>query len=451
MLKHVMANEPAKAGSLKIGEASYPQPFYMGLEYSTPARGMWNIAQTGFLMPETHQIFVCAYGCLRGVVLTAAEMNALDRYSAIAIRENDIINGTIEKLMVDGVNDVLAKLPKKPKCIQLFITCQHFFMSYDHNNVFERIRKEHPDIEILDCYMIPAMRKSGISPDQRMRRQMTRVWKERTRCDEKKINIIGSNLRLSDSAELRGWLTKNGFELKSIHDCSTFDEYVDMENAAMNIYYEPVVAAEMKDLKERLGMDSFYFSNSFDPDEIDENYRKLAERLSIPAPDFSELRKQADAALTGLKELIKDTPVVLDYTLTTRIFSFAKMLTDHGINVTAVCTDLVQPDDKAAFESLKETHPGICILATNQPESRFFASEHEKNEGSQKEEKVLAVGQKAAYFFATDNFVNVAEGGGFLGYDGIIRFTELMADGFLNKKDRRKLIRVKGFGCESCI
>jgi nitrogenase molybdenum-iron protein alpha/beta subunit len=451
MLKHVMANEPAKAGSVKICEASFPQPFYMGLEYSAPARGMWNIAQTGFLMPETHQIFVCAYGCLRGVVLTAAEMNALDRYSAIAIRENDIINGTIEKLMVEGVNDVLAKLTEKPKCIQLFITCQHFFMSYDHNSVFERIRKEHPDIEILDCYMIPAMRKSGISPDQRMRRQMTRVWKERTRCDDKRINIIGSNLRLSETAELRGWLNGNGFELKSIHDCKTFDEYVDMENASMNLYYEPVVAAEAKDLKDRLDMDSFYFSNSFDPDEIDENYRKLAERLLIPAPDFSELRTQAEAALDSLKGLIKDTPVALDYTLTTRIFSFAKMLTDHGINVTAVCTDLVQPEDREAFEELKKTHPCMEILATNQPESRFFASEHEKNADSEKEETVLAVGQKAAYFFATDHFVNIAEGGGFLGYDGIIRFTELMTDAFLNKKDRRKLIRAKGFGCESCI
>ena len=264
------------------------------------------------------------------------------------------------------------------------------------------------------------------------------------------MNIIGSNLRLSETCELIGWLKENGWEVKSIHDCSTFKEYVDMENATLNLYYEPVVTAEMKDLKERLDMDSFYFSNSFDFDEIDAEYEKLAERLGVPKPDFSKNREKAEDILTNVKEILGDVPVAVDYTLTTRIFSFAKMLLDHGINVRYICTDLVQPDDKAVFEELQKEHPDIEILATNQPESRFFAGIHEREEKTENN-KVLAVGQKAAYFFATDHFVNIAEGGGFLGYDGIINLGELMIDGFLNKKDRRKLIRLKGFGCESCI
>ncbi len=452
MLKKVNAQGPQRTGKLKITEAPYPSPFYMGLEYSTPARGMWNIAHTGLLMPESHQIFVCAYGCLRGVVLTAAEMNALGRYSALAIREHDIITGSIEDLMVNGVDDVLKKLPYRPKCVQIFISCQHFFLSYDHNSVFKRIREAHPDIVFLDCYMIPAMRKSGISPEQRMRRQMTRVWQERTGSDPKRINILGSNLRLSESAELRSWLTSAGYELKSIHDCKTFAEYLDMANAGLNIYYEPVCAAEMKDLKKRLDMESFYFTNSFQFDEIDGAYRALADHLGIPAPDFTAERAAADAAMKRAANVVGDLPVAVDFTFSTRIVSFAKMLTDYGFNVQAICTDLIQPEDKAAFEALQKSHPGIDILATNQPESRFFAGEHEADErNDQGERRYLAIGQKAAYFFATDYFVNVAEGGGFLGYDGICRIAELMIDAYENRKERRALIRQKGFGCESCV
>ena len=452
MLKKVNAQGPQRTGKLKITEAPYPSPFYMGLEYSTPARGMWNIAHTGLLMPESHQIFVCAYGCLRGVVLTAAEMNALGRYSALAIREHDIITGSIEDLMVNGVDDVLKKLPYRPKCVQIFISCQHFFLSYDHNSVFKRIREAHPDIVFLDCYMIPAMRKSGISPEQRMRRQMTRVWQERTGSDPKRINILGSNLRLSESAELRSWLTSAGYELKSIHDCKTFAEYLDMANAGLNIYYEPVCAAEMKDLKKRLDMESFYFTNSFQFDEIDGAYRALADHLGIPAPDFTAERAAADAAMKRAANVVGDLPVAVDFTFSTRIVSFAKMLTDYGFNVQGICTDLIQPEDKAAFEALQQSHPGIDILATNQPESRFFAGEHEADErNDQEERRYLAIGQKAAYFFATDYFVNVAEGGGFLGYDGICRIAELIIDAYENRKERRALIRQKGFGCESCV
>ena len=452
MLKRVDLAAPQRTGKLKITEAPYPAPFYMGLEYSTPARGMWNIAHTGLLMPESHQIFVCAYGCLRGVVLTAAEMNALGRYSALAIREHDIITGSIEDLMVDGVDDVLKKLPYRPKCVQIFISCQHFFLSYDHNSVFKRIRQAHPDIVFLDCYMIPAMRKSGISPEQRMRRQMTRVWQERTGNDPKRINILGSNLRLSETAELRGWLTDAGYELKSIHDCTTFAEYLDMANAGLNIYYEPVCAAEMKDLKKRLDMESFYFTNSFQFDEIDGAYSALADYLGIPAPDFSAERAAADAAMRRAAKVVGDLPVAVDFTFSTRIVSFAKMLADYGFNVQAICTDLIQPEDKAAFEALQQTHPDIDILATNQPESRFFAGEHEACEREDHDERrYLAVGQKAAYFFATDYFVNVAEGGGFLGYDGVCRIAELIIDAYENRKERRALIRQKGFGCESCV
>ena len=459
MLKKAELAAPLRTGQVKITEAPYPAPFYMGLEYSAPARGMWNIAHTGMLMPETHQIFVCAYGCLRGVVLTAAEMNTSGRYSAISIREHDIITGSIEDHMVNGVDDILQKLPYRPKCVQIFISCQHFFLSYDHKSVFDRIRESHPDIVFLDCYMIPALRKSGISPDQRMRRQMTRVWTERKGNDPKRINILGSNLRLSESAELRSWLSEAGYELKSIHDCTTFEEYLDMANAGLNLYYEPVCAAEMKDLKKRLGMESFYFTNSFQFDEIDQAYRDLAAYLGIPAPDFTEEREAADQAMRRARDVIGDLPVALDYTFTTRIVSFAKMLADYGFNVQAICTDNIQPEDHDAFESLKKTNPDIDILATNQPESRFFAGEHEREEAAAREDaesengerRYLAVGQKAAYFFATDYFVNVAEGGGYLGYDGITQIADLLTDAYENKKERRALIRRKGFGCESCV
>ena len=67
--------------SVKISEAKFPAPFTSGLEYGAPARGTWNIVHVGMLIPQAHQIFVCAQGCLRGVVLTAAEMGASERFS----------------------------------------------------------------------------------------------------------------------------------------------------------------------------------------------------------------------------------------------------------------------------------------------------------------------------------------------------------------------------------
>ena len=86
MLKRINGNKDrVRIPGVRIADASFPAPFRSGLEYSSPARGTWNIVHTGMLIPEAHEIFVCAAGCLRGVILTAAEMGLTDRVSTAGV------------------------------------------------------------------------------------------------------------------------------------------------------------------------------------------------------------------------------------------------------------------------------------------------------------------------------------------------------------------------------
>ena len=92
MLKKVNEKQNVKLSAdeiphVRIADADFPAPFRSGLEYSSPARGTWNIVHTGMLIPGSHQIYVCAAGCLRGVVLTAAEMGTMDRFSTVVLSE----------------------------------------------------------------------------------------------------------------------------------------------------------------------------------------------------------------------------------------------------------------------------------------------------------------------------------------------------------------------------
>ena len=96
----------------KAGESS-------GLEFNSPAHGNWNIVHTGMLLPEAIQIYVCADNCMRGVVLTAAEMNAADRFSFVIVEEEDLLNGNLEDVTIEGVTDVLKKRGDHPKAVLL--------------------------------------------------------------------------------------------------------------------------------------------------------------------------------------------------------------------------------------------------------------------------------------------------------------------------------------------
>ena len=443
MLKRIGQPETHSPEQVKIKDASFPAPFHAGLEYSSPARGTWNIVHTGMLIPQAHEIFVCAYGCLRGVVLTAAEMNALDRYSSISISEEQVLDGGMEQLMIDGVKDILEKLSCQPRCVLLYISCQHFFLAYDQHYVFDTLSEMFPEIKFIDCYMIPTLRKSGVTPDQKMREQLYAAWDVPIVTDSKKVNLIGSNLPLYENAELRSWLSENGILLKEIHDCKDFDEYLAMADAGLNIYYEPTVKMAAESLTKRLGTKNCYLSFSFDPDELCAEYANLAQVLGISAPDFSKEKEELKESLRKTKDLLGDTEIVIDYSFTFRPLSFAKFLLANGFRVTEIYADVFVPDDEKDFIFLKEQYPDLVIRPTNRPGMRFV---HETPP-----EKVLAIGQKAAYFRGTDHFVNVAESGGYFGFNGICEILRLMAEAYKETKDRKEIIQKKGFGCESCI
>ena len=94
-----------KDAVVSIKDASYPIPFTQGLEFNSPAHGCWNIVHTGMLIPEAHQIYVCADNCMRGVVLTAAEMHAEDRFSFVIVEEQNLLSGNLEDVTIEGTEN----------------------------------------------------------------------------------------------------------------------------------------------------------------------------------------------------------------------------------------------------------------------------------------------------------------------------------------------------------
>ena len=150
-IKKLGTNKEACAKSIPISKASFPSPFQSGLEYSAPARGTWNIVHTGMLIPESHQIFVCAQGCLRGVVLTAAELGMSERFSTICVTQNNVISGDNEELIIEGVTDIIRKLPKKPRAILVYTSCVHHFLGCDLSVCYKELRERFPDIKFTDC------------------------------------------------------------------------------------------------------------------------------------------------------------------------------------------------------------------------------------------------------------------------------------------------------------
>ena len=447
MLKRIGIRAISEKTEVTIGEASFPAPFQPGLEFNSPAHGNWNIVHTGMLVPEAQQIYVCADNCMRGVVLTAAEMNAVERFSFVIVEEKDLLGGNLEDITIEGVTDVLNRLPEKPKAVLLFTVCLHHFLGSDLDRIYGELESRFPEIFFMRCFMDPIMQKTGPTPDQKLRRAMYDAVPE-AEADPGCVTLLGSDFVLDADADIRRISEHNGFKLRETAACETWEEYQKLGEGSLIIDCYPAGKFGVQQQAERLGRPFLYLPGSFDYEEIQWQEEQLLEKLKelkgeITGPDLKKEIRLCEEALSRAKKIIGDTPIALDYLFHPRPLGLAKLLLTHGFKVESIYLDSISPEEKDVFFWLKENIPELKLISTIRPEMRVRTRCSEN--------KILAIGQKAAWFTGSRNFVNMVQGGGLYGFDGIRRTAQLMIEAFEAEKDPEDLIVRKGWGCESCI
>ena len=398
MLKRVGDREFPGKTEVFIKEASFPVPFQPGLEFNSPAHGNWNIVHTGMLVPEAHQIYVCADNCMRGVVLTAAEMNAADRFSFVIVEEKDLLGGNLEDVTIEGVTDVLNRLDKKPKAVLLFTVCLHHFLGSDLDRIYGELEKRFPEIFFMRCFMDPIMQKTGPTPDQKLRLAMYDAVPERE-ADPRCVTVLGSDFALDEGADICRLLKKNGIRLRETPACETWEDYQKLGEGSLILNGYPAGKFGTEKQARSLGRPFLYLPGSFDYEEIQEQEEKLLGMLGqqnnrktgkINGLDIEKEIRECEEALSHAHQIIGDTPIAVDYLFHPRPLGLTKLLLTHGFQVQSVFLDSISPEEKEVFFWLKENYPELKLISTVRPEMRVRTR--------QQSEKILAIGQKAAWF-----------------------------------------------------
>lgn len=442
MLKRVFSPAEQCHFQLPICKAEPSPLFPHSPEFNPPAHGVWNIVHVGMLVPEAHQIYVCGINCMRGVVLTAAEMDAQNRFSMVLLEEKDLIHGDVERVTIDGVASVLRKLPVLPPVVMVFTVCTHRFLGCDLNYIYSQLEKQFPQVHFLRCFMEPITQKRGLSPDQRLRKT---IYELLPVCPPtpKTAAIFGSDFRLEDDADLRRMLKHSGWDLLEIQDYLSYQDFLNMGKAQVIFSIFPRGRYGGEQNAARLGRRHYYLPGSFSYEEIDTQETMLASQLGLIPLDSEKERADCDKALENAKSTIGTKEIAIDYTFHPRPLGLARLLLSHGFSVKKVYLDSVSSEELQDFYWLKRSFPNLTLCATIQPQLRVLP----RNGG----EAVLALGQIAAWAEATPYFVNLVEGAGLWGYAGIRSLARYMEAALEEKKDVADLVPRKGLGCESLI
>ena len=318
-------------------------------------------------------------------------------------------------------------------------------MGSNLNYIYDELERRFPDICFIRCYMDPIMQKHGLTPDQKLRKAMYDPLPE-CEPDAKTVSVFGSDFALDESSDIKRLLRRYGYTVQELPTCETWQDLLDMSKGRLFLDIYPAGKYGMETQARRLAREHLYLPGSFDYEEIEQQLKQLTDALGLPEVSMEALdveRSACEEVLAKAKALIKDMPITLDYLYHPRPLGLAKLLLTHGFNVKAVYLDGISPEEKAAFDWLQEHVPELELIATIQVKMRVLPRGGEQ--------EVLAIGQKAAYFSRSRHFVNLVQGEGLYGFDGIRRTAELMMEAYREEKDTEKLVVQKGWGCECCL
>ena len=428
-----------KKWARKIADMVYETPLDEGLNYASPVRGAWNIVHIGTLVPQSHQIFVCPTSCLRGVVLTTAELGAMDRLSTIAVGEDNILEGDMEERLYLGTKRVLDALPERPRMVMVFTSCIHHFMAVNYQRIYKILRKEYPEIDFIDAYMDPIMRKKT-PPIPCLFRQMHRVWQK----GEKKAghaSFLAMMFPLTEHCDLYAHLVKNNITVHQLPLLKDYDSFKAMANSQVNFIFHKYSLLAAKDVSLRLDTPYLMMRGTYDYDEIDADMAQACRALGIPEvskEQIEEERRLTEEAVEAVRKQLGDTPVAIDYTAVDQPLNLALYLLRHGFNVETVFLDTIN-EDRSVFEALQKEKGDLEISAASNWNMRAMDRHHEG--------KIVAIGQKAAYFNDTDYFIDIVDQAGLYGYRGIRELMRLLAEANAETKNMKELVSIKGWGC----
>ena len=442
-----------------IKDMEYEYNADVGLSYASPVRGVWNIVHIGTLVPQSHEIFVCPTSCLRGVVLTTAEMGAMDRLSTITVGEDNILEGDMEEALQRGTERVIEELPERPRALLIYTSCIHHFLAVNYHRVYKILRKKYPDIDFIDCYMDPIMRrKSPAVPTlwRQIHRLLTPAQPAETLSSVKEtettspvqetvtqVNLVGNCFPYLEHSDLTVFLQQRGIKVMDVNTCKTYDEFLTMAASCVNFTFHNTANAAGKDMKIRLGQEWIRMRPGYVYDEIDEDMQKAAEYLDIDALSDEEIaywRSRAEEAARETAKILNGTPVSVDYTAVDRPLELAVYLLEHGIQVASVYID-VFTESEDTFRKLQQLAPDLKVYQSVGWNIRRMERGFDG--------KIVGIGQKSAYFHDTNYFVNIVENDGMYGYRGIVRLMQLLAEAAVKEKPMRELVQIKGWGC-SC-
>ena len=334
------------------------------------------------LIPDMHVLFFGPAECARH---TYPGLVDDPKASMLVIDDVQTSLGKSEDLIREAVDEIVHMRPEVRGFV-LCTACQTAFLGIDLEGLCTSLHQEtglafsHIEANRMSADNIPGRERKTVPGGDRYhtRRAFMRMLAQVPREDDAPRGILVlSDEPLDASNELLVYAQVPGISwVKSVGDCESMDEFLELRHAISTIALAPAWAEPQKCIEERLGIPGIFASTSYSLSEIDGYYASLdamlmdcglkVRELEVAKKRIAGARRRAVHVVDELLSTFKDTPLELDLRVVGRPFSLVETLLDYGFRVIDMQPSYEsiqhkEADDAPAFERLCEREPGLAL------------------------------------------------------------------------------------------
>lgn len=411
--------------------------FEKSLFYSSPAHGGWGVLKIAQLVPESYQLFVSPAACGRHGALAACLDGRKSRVSYLYLKEENIVSGDYEQILIDAVHDILEYLGKRnrtPKVLSIFVSCIDDLLGTDHEALIDELSELYPDMRFVFCHMNPTSTDTGVPPLVNVQNKNYSLL-DRTNERDNGVNIIGTLEKIKENSELFTILHQMGVsDIRHISYYHTFEEYNAMAKSRLNLVVAPSARYSAINMEKKHHMPHVEVFTSFSLKQIKDNYERIAVALDTDCPDITEYEEQCREELAKTAQTLRNMPVIIDGEAILKPYELARTLLENNINVVRIYEQQLLDCDKENFAWIMENHPEVEFRQPQNPKASF----REQYPG-----EPLAIGYSAAYLTYAPHVVDITTQHGLYGYQGLCDLLQMMCKAAGDETDLKELLDTK--------
>ena len=389
-------------------------------------------------IPGSHTLFVGPSACMRRHALGQYKHGNIEDVSFLRVTQADVVSGTYEELIVEAAGELVATLSPAPSILFVDVFCIDDFLGTDDEALVRRLEGLHPGTRFVFNRIHPVATNEKVTMgDAKQVSLYSFLDPVPPEGHDNGVNMLGNFVPLNPESEIFELFARWGLgPVRQLFACETYAEYQDMAKSRVAVVARFSGDKTAREMEGRLGIPYVRFPACYDLDRIEGHYRVLARTLGEPEPDFSPWRGPAEEAVRRARELLGDTPIVVDNEGTLLPYMMARSLLGYGFNVTHLFHShhLFDPDVPDR-EAIKAEHPEL-FLATGDDARLHVAnvSGHFGEDGAWQagsigpDREPIAIGTVGARIVGARRVVDVWHDEGLTGFHGVRLLMEKLCE-----------------------